>query len=145
MEIKNQMKLEFISASQNVALARVTVASFASQLDYTLSEIEEIKVSVSEAVSNAIVHGYKDRAGIITLIGTIYPDRLEIIIQDEGRGIIDIEKAKEPAFTTEPDRMGLGLSFIESFMDELEIQSEEGKGTKLRMIKLAPNLREQTN
>ncbi|MGM0472217.1 MAG: anti-sigma F factor [Bacillota bacterium] len=132
---QNQARLELKSISDNIGLARVTVASFAAQLDFTLSEIEEIKVAVSEAVSNAIIHGYQhQKAGTIGINLLIETDTLIIEVEDFGQGIPDIKQACEPSFTT-ADRMGLGLVFIDSFMDELVIDSQLEEGTTLRMVK----------
>lgn len=130
---KNNARLELKSISDNIGLARVTVASFAAQLDFTISEIEEIKVAVSEAVSNAIIHGYEEETGIIGINLEIDGDKLIIEVEDSGRGMSDIEQACEPSYTT-ADRMGLGLVFIDSFMDELSIDSELKQGTKVRMV-----------
>ncbi|MGI6037710.1 MAG: anti-sigma F factor, partial [Limnochordia bacterium] len=120
----NFMRLEFPSIGENVAFARTTMAMFASQLDFTLDELDEIKVATSEAVSNCVIHAYHDETGLINIYGQIFPDRLEITVSDTGRGIPSIEEAMEPSFTTVPDeRMGLGLVFIKEYMDELEIKS----------------------
>ncbi|MBM7623582.1 anti-sigma F factor [Sporohalobacter salinus] len=130
---KNNARLELKSISDNIGLARVTVASFAAQLDFTISEIEEIKVAVSEAVSNAIIHGYQEKGGTIGINLEIDGDKLIIEVEDSGQGISNIEQACEPSYTT-ADRMGLGLVFIDSFMDELSIDSELEQGTKVRMV-----------
>ena len=135
MEVLNQLKLEFLSKPENIGLARLTVASFAAQLDFTLSEIEELKVVVSEAVSNAVLHGYAHKEGMVRIEATLYPDKLELVVADQGQGIEDIDQAREPAYTTTPDRMGQGFALIESFMDEVEIQSQPGQGTWIRMTK----------
>jgi len=141
MNVKNYINLEFQSLPENVAFARTCVGAFASQLDCTLEEIEEIKLAVSEAVSNSIIHGYKRRTNEKISIYTALLDNrtVEIVIKDEGCGIEDIEKAMEPAYSSEPGRMGLGFTFMKSFMDELEVQSQPGKGTivKLRRSFLA--------
>lgn len=129
------MRLEVSSLPDNVGVARVAIASFASQLDFTLSEIDEIKVAVSEAVTNAVIHGYRDRPGLIRITAMAREDKLEITVEDEGSGIPDVETARQPSFSTDPDRMGLGFVFMESFMDELEVASRPGEGTRVRMVK----------
>ncbi|KAB3531482.1 anti-sigma F factor [Alkaliphilus serpentinus] len=137
MEYKNYMKLEFESKSQNEAFARVVVASFAAQLDPTIEEITDIKTAVSEAVTNAIIHGYENTTGIVKVTCYIINQELEVIIEDEGRGIEDIEKAKEPLYTSKPEleRSGMGFTVMETFMDEVDVYSEAGLGTKIRMVK----------
>ncbi len=140
MKIKNQLKLSFMSIAENVALARVAVAAFAAQLDFTLEDIEEIKVAVSEAVSNCIIHGYEnDPNRTVNIICTIYDDVLEILVEDEGKGIADISKALQPAFSTDPERMGLGFTFMQSFMDKVDVKSALNKGTTVTMLKRPQN------
>ncbi|MHB8171440.1 MAG: anti-sigma F factor [Thermincolia bacterium] len=134
--MNNHMKLEFLGLAENVALARVTVAAFASQLDFTLTDLEEIKVAVSEGVSNSVIHGYGNRQdGTVRVIASISADTLEIRIEDDGRGIEDIPQALQPAFSTEPERMGLGFVFMQSFMDQFQVTSEPGRGTRVSMVK----------
>jgi len=135
MAIKNQITIVLQSLSENVAIARVTAATFAAQIDFTLNEIEEIKVAVSEAVSNVVIHGYEDENGQIELIMNLYEDRLEYIISDSGKGIADIALARQPSYSSDPERMGLGFAFMESFMDKLDVTSEINKGTTVRMTK----------
>lgn len=136
---KNQVKLEFSSIPENVALARVIVATMLSGMDFTLPELDDVKVAVSEAVSNAILHGYQNRSsGFVYLTITVDAEGMEIIIEDYGRGIPDVEQAMEPAFSTMPDRMGLGFVFMKSFMDKVEVDSQVGRGTRVRMYKSAP-------
>lgn len=135
MTSKNRLKMVFPSVSENVGIARVAAAAFAAQVDLTLNDIEEIKVAVSEAISNAIIHGYADKPGEIEFSLALFEDRLEFIITDRGRGIADIEQARRPSFTTAPERMGLGFVFMESFMDELTVESTVDKGTTVRMVK----------
>ena len=135
MAIKNQIKIHVQSLSENVAIARVTAAAFAAQLDFTLNEIEEIKVAVSEAISNAVIHGYAEQPGEIELIMNLYTDMLEYIITDKGKGIANVALAREPSYSSDPERMGLGFVFMESFMDELHVSSEVNKGTTVRMVK----------
>jgi len=133
----NTMKLEIPSKSQNEAFARVVVASFASQLDPTIEELADIKTAVSEAVTNAIIHGYENRIEKILIECNIIGNRLEIIIEDFGTGIPNIEEAMEPFYTSRPEleRSGMGFTVMETFMDSLEIFSEENKGTKIKMVK----------
>ena len=135
MAIKNQITMSIQSLSENVGIARVSAAAFAAQIDFTLNEIEEIKVAVSEAVSNAVIHGYEYQNGEIEIKMTLYNDKLEYIIIDHGKGITDIDLARQPSYSTDPERMGLGFAFMESFMDELVITSEVNKGTEVRMVK----------
>jgi len=137
MEIMNEFKLEFLSKSNNEAFARVVAAAFVSQLDPTLEEIADIKTAVSEAVTNAIIHGYEGNKGMIRMSCTLYEDSVDIVITDEGRGIEDVEEARQPMFTSKPDleRSGMGFTIMENFMDKLEITSEIGKGTTVKMSK----------
>ena len=134
---ENEMKLEFISKSNNEAFARISVAAFVSQLDPTIEEISDIKTAVSEAVTNAIVHGYEDKMGIVTIICKINENEVFIEISDNGKGIENIEMAKQPLYTTRPnlERSGMGFTIMESFMDELNVQSILGLGTKVTMKK----------
>ena len=136
MRYKNQVKLEFLSIPANVAFARVAVAAFASQLDYTLADLDEIKVAVSEAVGNAIIHGYENVAAkMVRITVSLSDDMLEVAVEDDGKGIVDIEQAMQPAYSTEPERMGLGFVFMQSFMDTLQVLSEPGRGTRVLMTK----------
>lgn len=135
MAIKNQITIYLQSLSENVAIARVTAAAFAAQIDFTLNEIEEIKVAISEAVSNVVIHGYEEKSGQIEIIMNLYEDKLEYIVSDEGRGIADVALARQPSYSSDPERMGLGFVFMESFMDELDVISTINKGTKVRMSK----------
>ena len=138
---ENKMKLEFLSKSSNEAFARITVASFASQLDPNIEEISDIKTAVSEAVTNSIIHGYEDKIGIIKIECTLFANSIEIQISDNGKGIENIEKAKEPLYTTKPEleRSGMGFTIMENFMDELKIESVVGIGTKITMKKVINN------
>lgn len=136
-KLLNQMKIEFLSIPENVALARVVVASFAAQLDFTLTDLDEIKVAVSEAVSNAIIHGYEnDSSKSVVVSATIEENRLNITVEDIGKGIADLEQALKPAFSTQPDRMGFGFVFMQSFMNDFKVETEIGAGTKVFMSKL---------
>lgn len=133
----NEMKLEFISKSSNEAFARVAVAAFAAQLDPTIEELADIKTAVSEAVTNSIIHGYEDKQGLIKIMCRLIDNKIIIEISDKGKGIEDIEAAKEPLYTTKPnlERSGMGFTIIESFMDSMEIESILGLGTKVTMVK----------
>ena len=135
MEIKNQIKMSMYSSSENVSIARLAAATFSAQAELTLGDIEEIKVAISEAVSNAIIHGYTEEKGIVEFYMNLYDDKIEYIVEDFGRGIADITAAREPSYSSDPERMGLGFVFMESFMDELYVESELGKGTCVKMIK----------
>lgn len=135
----NKMKLEFLAKSENEGFARVTVAAFVSQLDPTLDEIEDVKTAVSEAVTNAIIHGYENNeSGIIQIIASINDNEFTVQIMDKGIGIKDIEKAREPLYTSRPDleRSGMGFTIMESFMDNIKVESEYKKGTKVTMKKI---------
>ncbi len=136
MKLINQFKMEFKSKPENVAFARVTVAAFASQLDYTLNELDEIKVAVAEAVTNCIVHAYRgDVQKDIQLTVSLAQNGIEIKVADTGVGIADIKKAMEPAYSSDPERLGLGFTFMNSFMDKLQVDSTPGKGTTVTMFK----------
>ena len=134
---ENEMKLEFMSKSNNEAFARITVAAFASQLDPKIEELADIKTAVSEAVTNSIIHGYGGGEGNIEMRSWIDGTEVSVEIVDFGMGIENIEKAMEPMFTTRPDidRSGMGFAFMEAFMDDLEVASEPGKGTRIIMKK----------
>ena len=131
----NYITFECLSRSANEAFARGTVACFAAQLDPTLEELGDIKTAVSEAVTNAIVHAYPDTLGRIVVKAQILEGGvLEITVRDWGRGIQDVEKAREPLFTTGgEERSGMGFTIMESFMDKLTVRSQPGKGTKVTM------------
>ncbi|MEA1962429.1 MAG: anti-sigma F factor [Bacillota bacterium] len=133
MNIKNHVRFEFLSIAENVSFARSCVGAFAAQLDCTLEQIEEIKLVVSEAVSNCIIHGYENKkTEKVTVLASIYDDdSLEIVIEDYGKGIEDIGQALEPTFSSDPTRMGLGFTFMKSFMDELDVSSTAGRGTRV--------------
>ena len=135
--LDNDMKLEFLSKSNNEAFARITVAAFASQLDPTVEELADIKTAVSEAVTNCIIHGYEDTIGIVKIHCTINDNELTIEISDSGKGIEDINVAKQPLYTTRPnlERSGMGFTIMESFMDSIEIESVIDLGTKITMKK----------
>ena len=134
----NEMKLEFVSKSTNEAFARISVAAFASQLDPTIEELADIKTAVSEAVTNCIIHGYENSSGIIKIISKIFANTIEIEISDTGKGIENIELARKPLYTSKSnlERSGMGFTIMESFMDEVNIESVVGLGTKITMKKL---------
>ncbi len=133
--LRNYFKMEFPSLPQNVGMTRSIVATFAAQLEFTLSEVEEIRVAVSEAVSNCVIHAYPQKPGLVQLELLIERLTLIIKVKDYGKGIDDIEQAKQATFSTDPERMGLGLVFIESFMDEMNITSTPKEGTTVIMKK----------
>lgn len=134
---ENEMKIEFVSKSNNESFARISVAAFAAQLDPTIEELADIKTAVSEAVTNAIVHGYEDIEGIVKLKCKIIGNSIVIEISDSGKGIENIEEARKPLYTTKAnlERSGMGFTIMESFMDELKIQSIVNLGTKITMKK----------
>jgi len=132
------MQIQFSALSQNESFARVTVAAFITQLDPTLDELTEIKTVVSEAVTNAIIHGYEQNpAGIVYISVAIEDDMIDLVIRDNGIGIEDVEEARQPLFTTKPEleRSGMGFTIMENFMDKIEVESHPGTGTTIRLIK----------
>lgn len=137
MKIDNEMKLEFLSKSQNESFARSVVAAFVAQLDPTIEELAEVKTAVSEAVTNAIIHGYSCGTGTVVIVSRISGNTVEIEVKDSGQGIEDIEQARQPLFTSKPEleRSGMGFTVMETFMDKIEIESYPGKGTIVRMTK----------
>ena len=140
----NEMSLDFPSLSRNESFVRSAVACFAAQMDPTLNELEDIKTSISEAVTNAIVHAYPDSIGKVTIKARICPENvLELIVRDRGRGILDIDQARQPMFTTGgEERSGMGFTIMESFMDKLTVRSVPGRGTTVTMKKkLAPRIK----
>ena len=137
MKVKpnNYIAIEFLSRSANEGFARAAVAAFAAQLDPTLDELGDIKTAVSEAVTNAIVHAYPDALGKISLRAGVFDGNvLELVVRDWGCGIADIDKAREPLYTTGgEERSGMGFTIMESFMDSLVVRSKPGKGTVVTM------------
>ena len=137
MKVKphNYIAIDFLSRSVNEGFARTAVAAFAAQLDPTLDELGDIKTAVSEAVTNAIVHAYPDALGKISVRASIFEGNvLEIVVRDWGRGIADVDKAREPLYTTGgEERSGMGFTIMESFMDALIVRSRPGKGTVVTM------------
>lgn len=143
----NEMNLEFLSKSCNEAFARIAVAAFASQLDPTIEEIADIKTAVSEAVTNSIIHGYEDTVGLVKIHCMIENNSIIIQISDSGIGIEDINTAKEPLYTSKPDleRSGMGFTIMQSFMDELNIESVVNLGTKITMKKNIKHITKESN
>ena len=134
---ENEMKLEFISKSNNEAFARISVAAFAAQLDPTVEELADIKTAVSEAVTNSIIHGYEDTEGIVKVSCKIIGNSIVVEVSDNGKGIENVEEARKPLYTSKPDleRSGMGFTIMESFMDSLKVESIVGVGTKITMCK----------
>ena len=141
--MENEMKLEFISKSNNEAFARIAVAAFVSSLDPTIEEISDIKTAVSEAVTNSIVHGYENKKGIIHIKCKIINRKIYIEISDNGKGIENVELAKQPLYTSKPDLERSGI--MESFMDKLIVESILGVGTKIIMEKEIKELPKSEN
>ena len=121
----NEMKLEFVSKTCNEAFARVTIAAFASQLDPTIDELSDIKTAVSEAVTNSIIHGYDEEEGVVTVNARIFANSIEIEVIDRGKGMENVEMAMKPLYTSKPnfERSGMGFTIMESFMDEVKVES----------------------
>lgn len=134
---KNEMKLEFVGRASNVAFARISVASFVAQLDPTIEEMSDIKTAVSEAVTNSIVHGYEEKDGIVVIFCGLTENEIHIEIEDYGKGIEDIEKAREPLYTSKPEeeRAGMGFTIMENFMEDLKVISNLNQGTKISFKK----------
>ena len=138
MEIINQMRLEFLSVPENESFARVAVSAFAVQLNPTLDVLADIKTAVSEAVANAIVHGYENEIGPVAISAALTDEgMLEISVSDTGKGIEDIAQAMQPFFTTQPEkeRSGMGFAVMQTFMDQVVVESAPGQGTTVRMKK----------
>ena len=133
----NEMRLEFKSKSINESFARITVAAFVSSLDPTIEELSDIKTAVSEAVTNSIIHGYKDSDGIVKVNSKIRDNNVLIEVIDNGQGIENVEEARKPLYTSKEgeERSGMGFTIMESFMDSVEIESVLGVGTKVIMEK----------
>ena len=134
---KNSMRIEFPNNSDNERFARSVAAAFVLELDPTLDQLSEIKTAISEAVTNAIIHGYDNTEGTVVMEGSIFDDTVEFIISDNGVGIPDIRRAREPLFTGKPEmeRSGMGFTIMETFMDRMDVESEVGKGTRITMCK----------
>jgi len=133
----NKMSLTFDAISQNEALARVVISAFVAQLDPVVSDMEDIKTAVSEAVTNSIVHGYEGEVGTVHMTANLYDDGVEIIVEDYGKGISDIQTALKPMYSSKAsdDRAGLGFTVMEAFMDKLEVVSTINVGTTVCMLK----------
>ena len=145
-QIENEMKLEFLSKATNESFARITVAAFASQLDPTIEELADIKTAVSEAVTNCIIHAYENRQGIIKINAKLIDNQIVIQISDNGKGIENVDIAKEPLYTTKPnlERSGMGFTIMESFMDSMKVESILGLGTKVTLVKTIKKQEEQS-
>jgi len=141
----NEMKLEFVSKTNNEAFARIAVAAFVSQLDPTIDELSDIKTAVSEAVTNSIIHGYEDEEGIVKITAKLFGNNVEIEVSDNGKGISNIEEARKPLYTSKPnmERSGMGFTIMESFMDYVTVESAVGLGTKVTMKKRITSLEEE--
>ena len=142
MQPTNQMELTFLSVPENEAFARVAVSAFAVQLDPALDVLADITTAVSEAVTNAIVHGYQDALGLVRISASLTKDGLlTVTVSDQGRGIPDIALAMQPFFTTQPEkeRSGMGFSVMQTFMDDVQVESAPGKGTTVTMRKRLRN------
>ena len=141
METQNKMTLTFLSLSKNESFARSVVSCFALQLNPSIAQIADIKTAVSEAVTNCIVHGYPTSVGEITIEAKLTDSELHIAILDNGIGIDNVSEALEPFYTTKPDdeRSGMGFTIMKSFMDQVEVSSEKGSGTRVYMVKKLKN------
>ena len=137
MSRHNEMEVSFLSVPENEAFARVVIAAFAVQLSPTVAEIADVKTAVSEAVTNAIVHGYEGTRGMVTMRAIIDGSAIAIEIIDRGKGIPNVKQAMEPFFTTHPEqeRSGMGFAVMQTFMDDVDVESAPGKGTIVRMSK----------
>ncbi|NMB95242.1 MAG: anti-sigma F factor [Clostridiaceae bacterium] len=144
-ELINEMTIIFPAISRNESFARVVAASFISQLDPNIEELADVRTAVSEAVTNSIIHGYENTTGNIKMVCLLYKDSVEISVIDEGKGIEDIELARQPLYTSKPDmeRSGMGFTVMETFMDEVRVETEVGKGTKITMIKILKSVRDK--
>ncbi|REK77310.1 anti-sigma F factor [Paenibacillus paeoniae] len=138
MTSRNELKLSFSARSENEAFARIAVAAFVSQLDPTLEELNDLKTAVSEAVTNAIIHGYEsDDTKLVDIEAIIDGDMVSIVVSDRGLGIEDVELARQPLYTSKPEleRSGMGFTIMENFMDRFEVSSSAGGGTRVDMQK----------
>lgn len=138
MAIDNYFKISFPSKSVNEAFARMAISAFCMQLDPTVEQLNDIKTAVSEAVTNCVVHAYKNTLGTVYITANLSKDTLTIKVRDKGVGIGDIKQAMEPMFTsdTENERAGLGFAVMQAFMDTVKVSSKEGKGTQVVMTKI---------
>lgn len=137
MKREHEMTITFDSSSENESFARTVIAAFIARLDPTLEELSDVKTAVSEAVTNAIIHGYEGEQGEITIHSRLEGNTVFVEVSDSGVGIRDIQKAMEPLYTTKPEleRSGMGFAFMDAFMDKLEVSSKENEGTVVRMTK----------
>ncbi|MEG2522884.1 MAG: anti-sigma F factor [Lachnospiraceae bacterium] len=137
MKHTNEMEIKFDSYSSNEGFARVAVAAFMTQLNPTLEEVSDVKTAISEAVTNAIIHGYEETIHKITIRSRVQGSTLYVEVEDYGKGIEDITKAMEPLYTSKPEleRSGMGFAFMEAFMDTIEVSSKKEKGTLVKMQK----------
>ena len=137
MKNTNEMEIIFDSRSSNEGVARVAVASFMTQLNPTVEEVSDVKTAVSEAVTNAIIHGYENEIHKISIFCQIEENQISVTVEDTGKGIENVEEAMQPMYTTKPEleRSGMGFAFMEAFMDSVEVESEVGQGTKVKMKK----------
>ena len=144
MRDTNEMEIQFDSKSCYEGFARVAVASFLTQMNPTVEEVADVKTAVSEAVTNAIIHGYEKRQGKIRIFCRISENQFFMEVSDKGKGILNVEEAMQPMYTTKPevDRSGMGFAFMEAFMDEVKVESEPEKGTCVRMKKIIGKGRE---
>lgn len=135
--MREEIRFEFDAVSENEGLARVVIAAFLTRLDPTLEQMQDVKTAVSEAVTNAVIHGYQEKGGRIWMTSSLTEGELEVTIEDKGIGIENISQAMQPLFTTkaEGERSGMGFSFMEAFMDKVEIESRPGEGTAVHMWK----------
>lgn len=135
--MKNEVKIQFLSKSENESFARMAVAALMAHMDPTVEELADVKTAVSEAVTNAIIHGYANSNGIVYMECTIDADTITITIKDNGKGIEDVKQAMEPMFTTNTDgeRSGMGFTVMETFMDSISVDSISGVGTKVTLVK----------
>ena len=135
--MRNEMRIEFDAKSVNEGFARVAVAAFLTQLDPTLDEVADVKTAVSEAVTNAVIHGYEEKEGKVYLNCILEGDMVFICVEDTGVGMTDVKQAMEPFYTTKPEleRSGMGFAFMEAFMDDIQVESKPGEGTKVTMTK----------
>ena len=139
--MENNMSITFDAKSQNESLARMVVAAFLTEVDPTIEEINDIKTAVSEAVTNSIIHGYENKLGIVKIVGKLQANKIILEISDSGKGIENIDIAKEPLYTTKPnlERSGMGFTIMESFMDKVDVESILDIGTKVTMEKEIKN------
>ena len=137
MEYQNQFRVFFAAKSQNEALARIMTAAFLSQYDPTLSEITDVKTAVSEAVTNAIIHGYEEKNGEVELFCGYQDGIIYIEVADQGMGIVDVNQAREPLYTSKPEleRSGMGFTIMETFMEKVRVESRQGEGPRIFMEK----------